>query len=170
MLGKIVKLFKAFNANVNPGEIAHAFSCGLLLGFLPKSNLLWYLIFVFFLFVRINKPMYLLMTLLGSALAVGLDPLFDIIGYQILTIGSLQNFYASLLEIPFVAFTKFNNTIVMGSLAFGIVLYVPFYFLGRLIVFAWRKWLTPVLNNSRVFKAIYKLPLIEKIVSLAGEK
>lgn len=168
MLSKILKLFKALNANVNPGEIAHAFSCGLLLGFLPKNNLLWYLVFVFFLFVRINKPMYLLMTLLGSALAVGLDPLFDTLGYQILTIESLKGFYASLLEIPFVAFTKFNNSVVMGALAFGIVLYIPFYFLGRFFVFSWRKWLTPILMNSRVFKAIYKLPLIEKIVSLAG--
>lgn len=168
MLSKLINLFKALNANVNPGEIAHAFSCGLLLGFLPKSNLLWYLIFVFFLFVRINKPMYLLMTLLGSALAVGLDPLFDTIGYQILTVESLKVVYASLLEIPFVAFTKFNNTIVAGSLAFGIVLYIPCYALGRFFVFAWRKWVTPVLNNSRVFKAIYKIPLIEKIVSLAG--
>ena len=168
MLSKIFKLFKALNANVNPGEIAHAFSCGLLLGFLPKNNLLWYLIFVFFLFVRINKPMYILMTLLGSALSVGLDPLFDAIGYRILTVGSLEGFYASLLEIPFVAFTKFNNSVVMGALAFGIVLYIPFYFLGRLFVFSWRKWLAPVLRNSRVFKAIYKLPLIEKIVSIAG--
>ncbi len=170
MLSKIFKLFKALNANVNPGEIAHAFSCGLLLGFLPKNNLLWYLIFVFFLFVRINKPMYILMALLGSALSVGLDPLFDTIGYRILTAGFLEGFYASLLEIPFVAFTKFNNSVVMGALVFGIVLYIPFYFLGRFFVFSWRKWLTPVLRNSRVFKAIYKLPLIEKIVSMAGER
>ena len=109
------------------------------------------------------------MTLLGSALAVGLDPLFDTLGCQILTIESLKGFYASLLEIPFVAFTKFNNSVVMGALAFGIVLYIPLYFLGRFFVFSWRKWLTPIFMNSRVFKAIYKLPLIEKIVSLAGE-
>ncbi|MBQ0051717.1 MAG: TIGR03546 family protein [Treponema sp.] len=169
MLKKFLGLFKALNANTNPGEIAHAFSCGLLLGFMPKDNLLWYLIFVFILFIRINKPMYLIMTLLGSALAVAFDPLFDTIGYQILTVDALKSTYIMLLDIPFVAFTKFNNSVVMGSLISGIVLYVPMYFLGRFFVWAWRKYLTPIMANSKIVKALNSLPVIAKIVSLVGE-
>ena len=44
MLKKLIKLLQAFNGNVNPAEIAHAFACGAILGLMPKNNLLWYLV------------------------------------------------------------------------------------------------------------------------------
>ena len=109
MLNKLIKLLKAFNGNVNPGEIAHAFACGAILGLMPKNNLLWYLVLVFILFVRINKPSYLLMILLGSAVSPAFDGLFDSIGYWFLTLPSLAPFFARLIEIPFVAFTSRNG-------------------------------------------------------------
>ncbi len=168
MLSKIVKLFTAFNANVNPAEIAHAFSFGLLLGFLPKNNLLWYLIFVFLLFIRINKPMFLIMTLIGSAFATAFDPMFDKLGCLILQIDCLQGIFYKLVEIPFVAFTKFNNSVVMGALVTGMVLYIPVFFAGIGLVALWRKMLTPLIRESKIFKVITSLPLISKIISLAG--
>jgi len=169
MLSKIVKLLKAFNANVNPGEIAHALAFGVLLGFLPKDNILWYLIFIFVLFIRINKPMYLLMTLLFSALAAAFDPMFDSIGCWICQIECVREAGIALYQIPFMAFTHLGNSVVMGALVCGIVLYLPMYGLGRLIVFLWRKYLTPVMRNGRVFKAISGIPVIAKIISAAGD-
>ena len=55
MLKFLVKLLKALNSNSHPGEIAHAVCLGMLLGFLPKNNIFWYVITVFVLFMRINK-------------------------------------------------------------------------------------------------------------------
>lgn len=170
MLNKLIKLLKAFNGNVNPGEIAHAFACGAILGLMPKNNLLWYLVLVFILFVRINKPSYLLMILLGSAVSPAFDGLFDSIGYWFLTLPSLALFFARLIEIPFVAFTKFNNTVVMGSFLCGILLYIPLYAFARLLVFVWRKYAADFIRNSKIFKVINKLPLISKIASMAGER
>ncbi|MBQ4377674.1 MAG: TIGR03546 family protein [Treponema sp.] len=169
MLKSIIKLFGALNANVNPGEIAHAFSCGILLGFMPKDNLLWWLVFIFILFIRINKPMYLIMTLIASTFSPVMDDLFDTIGYAFLTIPSLSGFFGTLLEIPFVGFTKFNNSVVMGSLLCGLALYIPMYFLGRLFVALWRKHITRWIRKTHLAKAIAKLPLIAKITEMAGE-
>ena len=168
MLKSIVNLFKALNANVNPGEIAHAFSCGILLGFMPKNNLLWYLLFVFILFIRINKPMYLIMTLIASTFSPVMDSLFDTVGYAFLTIPSLSGFFGTLLEIPFVAFTKFNNSVVIGSLICGLVLYIPAYVLGRILVALWRKHITHWVRQTKLSKAIAKLPLIAKIAGMVG--
>ena len=131
MIRYIVKMFRALNANANPGEIAHAFSIALLLGFLPKNNLLWYILFVFFLFVRINKGAYFLLLILFSMIASAADPIFNSVGYKILTFPALEGTFSALIEIPFVGFTRFNNTIVMGSLICGIILYVPVYIFGR---------------------------------------
>ncbi|WP_407425649.1 TIGR03546 family protein [Treponema sp.] len=170
MLKPIVKLFKALNANVNPGEIAHAFSFGVLLGLMPKNNLLWALVFVFVLFIRINKPMYLIMLLIASTLSPLFGSLFDTVGYAFLTIPAFSDFFADLLEVPFVGFTKFNNSVVMGSLLCGIVLYIPMYILGRLFVFLWRKYITHFVRKLKIAKAVSKLPLLGKIAGMvAGE-
>ena len=67
-------------------------------------------------------------------------------------------------------FTKFNNTVVMGSFLCGRVLYIPLYAFARLLVFVWRKYAADFIRNSKIFKVINKLPLISKIASMAGER
>lgn len=168
MIKKLVKLLKALNGNVNPGEIAHAIACGAILGLMPKDNLFWYLVFVFILFVRINKPAYLLTILLGAAVSPAFDGFFDTVGWAFLNIQSLSSVFSYLLDIPLVAFTHFNNTVVMGSFLCGLVLYVPFYFAGRGIVYLWRKYAASYLKNSKLMKVINKMPVVAKIASLAG--
>lgn len=168
MIRYIVKMFKALNTNANPDEIAHAFSLGLLLGFLPKNNLLWYLFFVFFIFVRINKGAYFLLMLLFSFLASLADPIFNSIGYKILTLPAAEGLFSRLIEIPFVGFTRFNNTIVMGSLVCGIVLYIPMYIFGRIFVKLWRTVIASRIRKLPFVKALYNIPLVDKIRNLAS--
>lgn len=167
MLKFFVKLFNSINSNSNPGEIAHAVSIAMILGFMPKNNAFWYVLTVFFLFVRINKGALVLFTALFSLLAPSLDGIFDQLGYAILTIPQMQGFYAALIDIPFVAFTKFNNTIVMGALAGGLILYIPVYVISRLITFLWRNKLVPVLRKTKLVMFIKKMPLVQKISDIS---
>lgn len=169
MLKAISKLLGAISSNTRPGAIAHAVSCGVLLGFMPKDNLLWYILFVFILFMNIQRGAYALSILLGAALTVFMDPLFDSVGYSILTVESLKPYYASLLDIPFVAFTKFNNTVVMGSFVCGIAAYIPLYVLARLFVWAWRKYLAEKVRKFKIAAVLKNIPLVEKIVGMMGE-
>ena len=168
MIRYIVKMFRALNANANPGEIAHAFSIALLLAFLPKNNLLWYILFIFFLFVRINKGAYFLLLILFSMFASAFDPIFNTVGYKILTLPALEGFFGTLIEIPFVGFTRFNNTIVMGSFICGLILYIPVYIAGRAFVKVWRTVIASRIRQNPVMKAFYKLPLVDKFRNLAS--
>ena len=169
MIAPVVKLFKALNTNSHPGEIAYAASIGILLGLVPKNNALWYILFVFFLFVRIHKGCLFLSILLGTLLAPLFDPLFDSLGYTVLTFEALKPAYGNLLEIPFVAFTEFNNTIVAGSLTASLILYIPVYILTRFLVFIWRKFIAPALSQNKLVQVLYKTPLIAKIAGLFTE-
>ena len=164
MLKYFVKMLKALNANSHPGELAHAFAFGMLLGFLPKTSALWYIIFIISLFLRINKGFFFLSIILCSLIAPLLDPLFDNIGYFVLTLPQLADLFRSWLDIPFVAFTRFNNSIVAGSLVFSIIAYIPFYILARLFVSFWRKTLQPLLVKNPVVKAFMKIPLVKNLV------
>lgn len=164
MFQKIIKLFKALNSNSKASQIANSFCIGLLLGFLPKDNLLWYLLFVFFLFVRINKGCYGLLLIIGSLIAPALDTLFGKVGYAVLTFAPLENVYAKLLDIPFIGFTKFNNTIVMGSLVCSLIIYVPLFIGVMLFIGVWRKTLASKISQSRIAKWFYKLPIVLKFI------
>src|SRR5574344_2729239 len=149
MLNYIINLLKSFNSNSKPSQIANSFCIGLILGFMPKNNLFWYILLVFFTFVRINKPGYFIMMIIGSVFASYLDPIFDFIGYTILSFEPLKSFYITLLDIPFVGFTKFNNTIVCGSFALGLVCYLPLFFIMIGFINLWRKFISPKFNNSK---------------------
>ena len=169
MLKAIAQFLGAISSNTRPGAIAHAVSCGVLLGFMPKDNLLWYILFIFILFMNIQRGAYALSILLGAALTVFLDPLFDSVGYSILTVESVKPYYASLLDIPFVAFTKFNNTVVMGSFVCGVAAYIPLYVLARLFVWAWRKYLAEKVRKLKIAAVLKNIPLVEKIAGMMGE-
>lgn len=170
MLKALVKFLQALNSNRNPSEVANACCMGILLGFMPKNNALWFILFIFFFFVRINKPAYLIITAVASQFAWLLDPLFDDIGYKILTIEQLGPFFGYILDIPFVGFTKFNNAVVMGSFCCGLVLYIPLFICFRMLVLVWRKKVTPKLGDSALMKTINKLPLIGKLIDMAEER
>ena len=170
MLNQIVKFFKVLNSNRNPSEIANAFCMGVMLGFMPKDNALWFLIFVFFFFVRMNKPAYLIVIAVVSQFAWLLDPLFNSLGYRILTVPQFSGFLGWLLDIPFVGFTKFNNTIVTGSFAISLLLYIPLFMLLRCFILLWRKKISPKLGDSALMKAFSKAPVIKKIIDIASEK
>ena len=168
MIDYFKQLFKSLNANRAPGELAHAFAWGMLLAFVPKGNLLWIFLFFFTFFLRINRGTLFLSIILGSIFVPLLDPLFDILGYAILTIQALSPVFAKLLDTPFVAYTRFNNTIVMGGLAWGIILYVPFYILARVFVRAWRNSLYQHFVQSKAYQFLMKIPLV-KFISQIGE-
>ncbi|MBM7023922.1 TIGR03546 family protein [Treponema sp. Marseille-Q4523] len=169
MIGYIVKLFRALNSNSKPSEIANALCLGLILGFMPKNNLLWYLLVVLSLFVRINKGAYLIAMALGALAAPLLDPLFDRMGYAVLTFAPLEPVFSYLLDVPFVGFTRFNNTIVCGSLLFGIVCYVPLFIIAIVLIKQWRTVIAGAIKNSKIGKAISALPIISKIAEKASE-
>lgn len=169
MFKKLVKLLKALSSNTSPSEIANAVAMGILLGFMPKSNILWIFLCVFVLFMRLQRATYLIFMAIGSLFAPLLDPLFDVIGTWILTRQCLYPFYRWLLNIPFIAFTKFNNTIVMGSLFSSLILYAPLYFLFRFLVLLWRKYLADSVRKSKIVTFMKQIPLIGKISSLVAK-
>ncbi len=166
MVKQFAKFFRALNANSKPSEIAHALCLGVILGLMPKNNVLWYLIFVFFMFVRINKGFYFLAALVVSQFAWIFDDVFNDVGLAVLHYQAFENFFARIIDIPFVGFTRFNNSIVMGSLVVSLVAYIPVFVLGILFVKLWRTVLSPAIVKLPIVKIVAKLPIVEKISSL----
>ena len=73
-------------------------------------------------------------------------------GLAILTAGALKPLWTSLYNITLFRLENFNNSIVMGSLIFSLILFVPMYFLFNLLIAKYRNHLLRWVEKSRLMK------------------
>jgi len=163
MIKGIAKLILALNGNVSKTQIAAGFAWGVLLGLVPAGNAFWIVLFLlsfFFTHHHGGKIAALaILKIILPLLAVQIDKL----GWYILHIDSLRPFFTSLYNMPFVPFTRFNNTLVMGGLASGIILWLPVFFLFVAIIPFYRNTIGPKIKNSKIVKTIAGFPLFSMI-------
>jgi len=163
----IAALIIAINANSRAGEIAAGAACGFLLALLPAGNLLWIILFLIFFFTKINLGAeFLFIALLKLPVSL-LSGLLHGIGYFALTQPALHGIFTDLYNIPLIPYTRFNNTVVMGGLITGIVFWLPFFFLLRLLVLLYRKNLRDKIAGCRLAVRFRRLPLVISIARAA---
>jgi len=163
MIKSIARLVAALNANSRPWEIGAGAAFGLLLGLVPGANLLWIALFVLTFFLKLNMAMQFLLMGLARLLVPLVDPALDALGGAVLTAPFLQGLFTTLASAPVVPLTRFSSTLVMGGLVAGIVLWVPFLLLFTLLVKLYRRTLREKVANSRLAKAIARVPLFAAI-------
>jgi uncharacterized protein (TIGR03546 family) len=89
-----------------------------------------------------------------------LDIFLDKIGFAILTVPSLGDFFTRLFNTPFFFLTKYYNSIVMGGLVVGLVMFVPIYFLAKYLVDIYRDKVREKIANNKFVKAVSKQPIL----------
>jgi uncharacterized protein (TIGR03546 family) len=124
-------LLQAFVMESTPRQMSLGLAFGVLVGLVPKGNLLAIVLGTLLASTRVNLAIATLAIVLCSFAALACDSLFDQIGGYILALPSLQNMWTELANMPFMPWTDFNNTIVMGSFATGLVLLWPVHRLSR---------------------------------------
>jgi uncharacterized protein (TIGR03546 family) len=109
-----------------PWQVALGVALGMVMGFSPFNGPQNALIFLAIMLLNVNLGAATLATALFAAIAALLDPLAHAIGYALLVQAkSLTPLWTSLYNLPVVPFTRFNNTVVLGSLVLALVLFVP---------------------------------------------
>jgi uncharacterized protein (TIGR03546 family) len=88
----------------------------------------------------------------------------DALGWLILNAPPLAGTFTTLYNLPLAPFTRFYNTLVMGGLAAGLVLWVPAFLLIRAAVPAYRNKLAPRITGSKAYQVFIKLPLVSSLV------
>jgi uncharacterized protein (TIGR03546 family) len=163
LIKAIAKLIKALNSNVKSSQIAAGFAWGILLGLIPIGNFFWIALFLISFFLRHNHGT----KIAGMAVIKVISPLLiysiDDFGFWVLGLEPLIPFFTTLYNMPFVPFTKFNNTLVMGGLATGIILWIPVFYLFIAFIPYYRNHLSPKIRNSKIVKTITKFPLFSLI-------
>jgi uncharacterized protein (TIGR03546 family) len=111
---------------------------GLVLGLLPKGNLLAVSVSLLILGTRVNLPAAMLSALAFSLVGVHLDSLTHPFGWVLLRHETLQPAWTFLYRLPLVPWTSFNNTVVLGSFTLGLTLFYPTYVLSHAVFQRWQ--------------------------------
>ena len=123
------KVFVAINSNKKTSQVALAISFAFLLALIPKANLFWISLFTLTFFLKINQAVEMVFLAVFSMFLDFLDIFLDKIGFAILTVPTLGDFFTKLFNTPFFFLTKYYNSLVMGGLLVGLVMFVPIYLL-----------------------------------------
>jgi len=166
---KLLKLLAAFNANVGAWRIAAGFACGFLMAVLPVGNLLWLALFILCSFVKMQRVAFVISLAAFKLAYAPIAPLADALGWSILDSAALRETFIRLAAAPIAPLTRFNNSLVMGGLALGLIAWIPLFVAFLLLVKIYRTKLAPVIRNSNSNKALRKLALFQGLASLAGK-
>jgi uncharacterized protein (TIGR03546 family) len=150
----IQSIIKTLHSAGTPGQVAAGMALGSALGLTPLMNL--HNLIVLSLLVLLNVSFG--GGMLGWALFVPvgflLDPLFHAVGLQLLQAESLRGFWTTLTNAPVIPWTNFNNTVVLGSVIFWLVMAIPIFFAARYGVARYRATVGERVRQSRFYKAV----------------
>ncbi|MFT4764908.1 MAG: hypothetical protein ACI9OH_002011 [Oleispira sp.] len=154
MIAMLAKLLKALNSDSAPGQIALAFALALIAGLTPLFSLHNVLILFIACIVRINFGAFLLGILFFSGLAYLIDPAAIALGESVLTNPGAQGFLTELYQSDFWRATRFNNTLVTGSLIIALLAFVPVLLFSRWLISAYRNKLMVWVEKLKITKLL----------------
>jgi uncharacterized protein (TIGR03546 family) len=170
MIKTIARLVVALNGNVKKSQLAAGFAWGVLLGLVPAFNFFWVILMAMSFLFKHNHASKLIAMLAVKLFSPLVGQWVDLLGWELLNLEALRPLFTVLYNMPFAPFTRFNNTLVAGGLAGGIVLWLPVFFLGIGLVSLYRNSVGPALRKIRIFRIVAGMPFIKQISrALAGE-
>ena len=143
----------AFLASDSPRQLAVGVTLGMMIGLVPKGNLIAVGLLVLLFAVRANLATGTVAGVLFSWIGFLVDPISHRIGHALLSAERLQPIWAYLYDLPLIPWTGFNNTVVFGSLILGICLSYPVYRASRRIFEVYQPWMAERLGTYGLLRS-----------------
>lgn len=163
----LAKLVKILRSAASPNQIAAGFIIGMTIGLTPLWTLHNLILVVLLIVLNVNLATAMFSFIIFSGIAYLMDPLFHHFGYFILVdLSFLKGLWTTLYNIPVIALSKYNNTVVMGSLASALVLSLPVFLLVKKGILYYRenidskmqKWkIVQVVKGSKLYSIYQKI-------------
>lgn len=135
----IIKLINILNKDASPREIAGGMALGFIAGMTPLASLHNLVVLFLMIVLRVNITAGIFAVGVFSGVAYIFDPLSNKIGYALLTLPALKAFWTSLYNMPVINWSRFNNTLTLGSLVLSLVLFYPVLIALRWAVVKYRE-------------------------------
>lgn len=168
MITMIARLLKVLNSESKPGQISLALCFAMIAGFTPLFSLHNLLVLLIILIFRVNLSSFILGWIFFSGVAYLLDPIFHWLGYFVLTAKPLEALWTTFYNIMIFRIEKFNNSVMMGSLLFSLILFIPLYFLFNLAIKRYRDHVLAWVEKTRVVQALKTSKLYSVYQTVSG--
>ena len=151
------KIIKVFKDGASPKQAAAGLMLGFLMGFMPGWPLQVLFLLLITLILNVNITMAGLGIVLGAFVLNIFNSLFDTFGWFLLQeITQLKETYTVMYNSPFWMLTRFNNSLVMGGFAIGLISALPLFIIFRFFIAAVQTKLVPRFQKSKVATFIKK--------------
>lgn len=154
MLRSLAKLLAALNSETEPAQISLGLCLGMILGLTPLFSLHNLLVALLALVLRVNLSGVLVGFAGFSAIAWAIDPLFNAMGLALLTADGLESLWTALYASSFWRLARFNHSIVMGSVVFSLLAFVPAFLLGNVLIRRYRAHVLAWVRRTRLMTAL----------------
>lgn len=154
LLKQIFGLIKLLNSETGTNQIATGIAAGFILGMTPALSLQSLLVFICLFFFRIQIGAAFISAFFFAFIAFLLDPVFHAAGSFILQMQSLKPLFTTLYNMPIVPYTRFNNSIVMGSGIVALLLSPVIYIGSKILVIKYRKIVVERIKETKLWKAL----------------
>lgn len=154
ILKQLFAFIKLLNSDTGNISLAMGMTCGFILGMTPVLSLHSLLVFLILFFFRIQIGAALVMAFFFKFIAFLLDPVFHFVGSQVLEMASLQGFFTTLYNMPLIPYTRFNNSIVMGSAVVTFALSPVVFLLSQYFIVKYRELVVARFRQTKIWKAV----------------
>ncbi|MFT6070009.1 MAG: hypothetical protein ACJAT2_002478 [Bacteriovoracaceae bacterium] len=154
LLKQIFGFLKLLNSDTGTNQLAAGVAAGFVLGMTPAFSLQTILIILMILFFRIQVGAALLGAFFFSFPAYLLDPAFSKVGEVLLESESLTSLWTVLYNMPIIPFTRFYNSLVMGSGVVAFALSPLVFVLSKILIQKYRVKVVDKFKETKFWKAV----------------
>ena len=169
LFGKLIKLLRSAD---NPGQMAGGFILGMMLGLVSFKTLFAAPVILLIIVLNVNLSMTIFALLVFKLIAYLFDRMFHSLGYWLLVdLDFLQEIWRMLAGIKVVPFTRFNNTVVLGSFVASLLLLLPVFIGVKRFLINYKERYQPKIEKLKFMRALKGSKLytiFSKIVNLGA--
>src|SRR5688500_2512870 len=148
-------LFKTLHSDGSPSQLALGIALGAALGLTPIANAHNLIVVLLLAVLNVSFAAGMLAWAVFVPIGFMFDPIFDRVGRLLLVdTPALRSLWTTWDNVPGLALTNFNNTIVLGSVVVWLLLFVPLYFTARYGVVRYRATICDRIVKSKYFKLL----------------
>lgn len=153
LLKQIFGFLKLLNSDTGTNQLASGLALGLILGFAPFLSIQTFLVIAIIFFFRVQMGAAFLSAFFFKFVAYLFDQPAHFLGKAVLEEESLRPLFMTMYNMPLVPLTRFNNSIVMGSMVVSICL-LPFAFFGfKIAILKYRAAIVARFTGTKFWKA-----------------
>lgn len=153
LIKQLINFIRMLHSEGGTQQLAWGLTLGAFLGFSPFFSLQTFLVLLIVFIFRVQFGAATLSAFFFKIVAYLIDPVADLLGRSVLESSSLRSFWTTLYNLPILPYTRFNNSIVMGSFIFALILSPILYFGFKLLIVKYRAHVVHTFEQSKAWKA-----------------